>query len=89
MYFETRIDIPDVPGKITISRGIYVQYETGRKYNPEKKFNVPIRVTIGKLCADETGKMFPTEKYIAYCPMDDVPEFDTRPKRSCCLRLGT
>ena len=89
MYFETRIDIPDVPGKITISRGIYVQYETGRKYNPEKKFNVPIRVTIGKLCADETGKMFPTEKYIAYFPMDDVPEFDTRPKRSCCLRLGT
>ena len=39
MYFETRIDIPDVPGKITISRKIYVQYEIGRRYNPEKKYD--------------------------------------------------
>ena len=89
MYFDTRINLPDVPGKITISRGIYVQYETGRNYNPKKKFNVPTRVTIGKLCSDEAGKMYPTEKYLAYFPMDEVPEFDTRPKRSCCLKLGT
>ena len=89
MYFETRIDIPDSPGKITISKGIYVQYETGRKYNAVKKFNVPIRVTIGKLCKDEEGKMFPTEKYLSYFSGEDVPEFDTRPKRSCCLRMGT
>ena len=89
MYFETRINIPDVPGKITVSRKIYVQYETGRKYNREKKFNVPVRVTIGKICSDEEGKMFPTEKYLAFFPADDVPEFDTRPKRSCCLKMGT
>ncbi len=89
MYFETKIDIPDVPGKITISRGVYVQYETGRRYNPDKKFNIPIRVTIGKLCSDDEGKMFPTEKYLACFPDEGVPEFDTRPKRSCCLRMGT
>ena len=58
MYYNSLIDIPEVPGKITIRKGIYVMYETGRRYNPEKKYNIPDRVTVGKICAEQEGKMY-------------------------------
>ncbi len=89
MYFKTRVDIPAVQGKITISKGMYVKYETGREYNPEKRYNVPKRVTIGKLCEDDDTKMYPTAGYMSYFQAEEIPEFDTRAKRSCCLRIGT
>ena len=46
------VEIPDVKGKITTKKkgsSIYVNYEIGRDYDPEKKYNVPRRVTIGKV----------------------------------------
>lgn len=88
MYFETKVKIPEDNPKITINKGVYVKYETGRIYNPEKKYNIPNRVTIGKLCGDE-GMMFPNEKYLSYFPDESIPEFDERCSRSCCLRIGT
>ena len=36
MYYNSLVDVPEVPGKITIRKGVYVMYETGRRYNPEK-----------------------------------------------------
>ena len=89
MYFETQVDIPVVPGKIIISKNTYVKYETGRKYDPRKKYNVPKRVTIGKLCKGDDGKMYPTEKFLAYFQSEKIEEKDGRSKRSCCLRIGT
>ena len=89
MYYETRVDIPDVAGKITINKGIYVKYETGREYKSEKQYNVPKRVTIGKVCEDETGKMYPNEKYMSYFSDEKLPEYDEKSKRSCCLRIGS
>lgn len=87
MYFNTKVDVPSMPGKITISKGIYVKYEIGRKYDPEKRYNVPKRVTIGKL--GEDGKMYPTEKFLSYFQDEEIEEQDDRAKRSCCLRIGT
>lgn len=89
MYFDAIVDVPVVPGKITISKGIYVKYETGRKYDPVKKYNIPKRVTIGKLCDNDNGKMIPTEKFLSYFEDEKIEENDTRSKRSCCLRIGT
>lgn len=87
MYYKSRVEIPKVPGKITIRKGIYVMYETGRTYNSEKKYNIPNRVTIGKICEEE-GKMYPNEKFNTYFPDAKMPELDSRPDRSSCLRIG-
>lgn len=89
MYYKSVVDIPEVPGKITIRKGIYVMYETGRTYNPEKKHNVPIRVTIGKICENDAGKMYPNEKFNTYFPEVLISESDNRSERSSCLRIGT
>lgn len=89
LYYKSVVDIPEVPGKITIRKRIYVMYETGRTYNPEKKYNVPNRVTIGKICENEEGKMYPNEKFNTYFPDTQMPESDNRPERSSCLRIGT
>ena len=88
MYYKTLVKIPDIQGKITIRKNIYVMYEIGRKYNSEKKYNVPDRVTIGKICKDEEGKMYPNEKFVTYFPDEEMPEFDVHPDRSSCLRIG-
>ena len=40
MYFNKPVMIPKAPGKITLGKkgeSIYVQYEIGRKYDPNKK----------------------------------------------------
>ncbi len=89
MYFDAKVDVPSVPGKITISKNIYVKYETGRRYDPDKKYNVPKRVTIGKLCKGDDGKMNPTEKFLSYFQDEKIEEGDERSRRSCCLRIGT
>ncbi len=89
MYYKAIVDIPQIEGKIIIRSGIYVMYEIGRKYNSEKKYNVPERVTIGKLCKDKHGKMYPNEKYYTYFPDDDYLENASENKRSSCLRIGT
>lgn len=63
-------------------------YETGRTYHPEKKYNIPDRVTIGKICENEEGKMYPNEKFNTYFPDVQMPESDNRLERSSCLRIG-
>lgn len=57
MYLDFLIEMPDVPGKITTKEkgnAVYVNYEVGREYYPDRKYTIPKRVTIGKLSkADE------------------------------------
>ena len=88
MYYDSKISIPNVTGKITISRKKYVMYETGRKYHADKKYNIPERVTIGKLCGED-GMMMPNENYFLYFPDETVQETDSKIKRSSCLKIGT
>ena len=50
MYMNRPAMIPDVRGKISYKKygeTRYVQYETGRRYDPDRKYNLPERVIIG------------------------------------------
>ena len=72
MYLSETIKIPEIPGKITrrkMGNNVYVLLETGRVYDPKRQFNIPHRVTIGKLVAgtDET-LMQPNEKFLERVP---------------------
>ena len=52
MYLDFLVEVPSGKGKITTKPkgdAIYVNYELGREYDPDKKYNVPKRVTIEKL----------------------------------------
>lgn len=72
MYLSASVKIPEVPGKITrrkMGNNIYVLFETGRVYDPKRRFNVPQRATIGKLLpgADDS-LMQPNEKFLELFP---------------------
>ena len=45
MYFDFLVKIPENTGKISLNRRngtTYVEYTYGRRYMPEKKYNVPL-----------------------------------------------
>lgn len=51
MYYDFLVKIPENTGKISKNkRGktTYIEYTYGRKYLPDKKYNVPQRTTIGQ-----------------------------------------
>ena len=56
MYYKTLVKIPTKNSKVTMNkRGntTYIEYTYDRKYNAEKKYNVPLRTTIGKMSAED------------------------------------
>ena len=92
MYYDFTVPIPRVKGKITqMKKGeiTYIQFETGRNYLPERKYTIPIRVSIGKIDPDHPDMMYPNEKYSDHFP--DAPMSEERPEayRSCALRIGS
>ena len=66
MYLSATVKVPEIPGKITrrkMGTNVYVLFEVGRVYDPKRQFNVPQRVTIGKLVSEaarehESGTVF-------------------------------
>ena len=71
MYYEFLVKIPENTGKISKNkRGntTYIEYTYGRKYVPEKKYNVPQRTTIGKQSADSPEMMYPNPSFEKYFP---------------------
>lgn len=91
MYLDFFIEIPDVKGKITTKKkgsSVYVNYEIGRDYDPEKKYNVPRRVTIGKISETDPKMMVPNQNFMTYFPEVDLPELKYNPDRSSCLKIG-
>ena len=92
MYYEFAVKIPSIPGKITIKKkgdSCYVLFEYERNYDAGKQFNVPRRAIIGKACSDDSGMMFPNEKFLEFFPDSVLPEEHTSSSRSCCLRIGS
>lgn len=92
MYFNFTIKIPKIPGKIVIKKkgdSSYVLYEYDRVYDPEKKFNVPKRSIIGRVCKEDRSLMHPNEKYQLHFPSAVLPEERPDSYRSCCLRIGS
>jgi len=91
MYYDFTIGIPDVPGKIVLKKkgdAVYVQYEYDRVYDAGRKFNIPKRAIIGKVCREDSSLMHPNEKYQEYYPFAVLPEERPDSYRSCCLRIG-
>ena len=64
MYFDFHVKIPENTGRISLNKRkgtTYVEYTYGRKYIPEKRYNVPQRTTIGKMDPDDPSQMFPIQ----------------------------
>ena len=92
MYYDFKVKIPEVKGKIyerTIKGVVYINYEYDRVYKPDKKYNIPKRTTIGKKCLDDPEMMYPNPTFLTYFPDAELPEDQGRETRSSCLRIGT
>ena len=87
MFLKEKIEIPNEEGKIVINRNKYVMYEIDRKYDNKKKYNVPIRVSVGKVTED--GKMIPNSNYIKYFYDSKISNETKKNERSSCIRIGT
>jgi hypothetical protein len=91
MYYDFKVKTPEIKGKIydnTIKGVTYINYEYDRIYNPEKKYNIPKRTTIGKLCDDDPGMMYPNPSYLKFFPEAEFPDEVEHSNRSSCLRIG-
>ncbi len=90
MYLNCSVKVPAEKGISIkkIQKTPYVYLEIGRVYNPEKKYNVPKTVCIGKEDLDHPGKMYPNEKYLRYFPRESLPDQQDTEYRSSCLRIG-
>lgn len=91
MYFDFLIKIPENTGRITVNRRgdtAYMEYTYARTYNPEKKYNVPKRTTIGKQSSTDPTMMYPNPNFIKYFPDVELPDENNRSDRSGGLRIG-
>ena len=91
MYYDFMVKTPEIKGKIfdnTIKGVTYINYEYDRIYKPEKKYNIPKRTTIGKLCEDDPGMMYPNPSYLKFFPEAELPDEVEHTNRSSCLRIG-
>ncbi len=91
MYYDFLVKIPENTGKISKNkRGntTYIEYTYGRRYIPEKKYNVPQRTTIGKMSNEDPEMMYPNPNFEKYFPDIALPEGKQDIVRSSCIRVG-
>ena len=78
MITQNPVKIPDIPGKITIMKkddAVYVRYLAGRNYDPEKKYNKPEWIVIGRRIEAMPGLMYPNDNYEKlFCEGEDRME---------------
>ncbi len=92
MYLNCLVKMPNAPGKIVCQRKgetTYVYFETGRTYDPDKRYTAPKRVTIGKRSNADPDLIQPNENFLRFFPDTELPEKKDRAERSSCLRIGT
>ena len=92
MYFDFTVPVPAVKGKIIRKkkgRTVYILFQYGQEYNPEKKYAVPKRTIVGKVNDDDVDTMYPNEKFQEYFPEVSLPEELPDAYRSCALRIGS
>lgn len=92
MFFDFRVPIPTAKGKISRQKtksATYVHYILERTYNAQKKYNVPKRVLIGRVCEDDPTKMYPNEEFFKYFKSVAMPEARPNAYRSSCIQAGT
>lgn len=76
MYLGYLVDVPDKKGKITFRQKgnvKYVYYEYDRVYDPERKYTIVKRSTIGKLSDEDPDKMCPNENFRIFFPEVEAP----------------
>lgn len=91
MYLDFLVAVPAEKGKITLKPkggSVYVNYEVGREYDKSKKYNVPKRVTIGKLSKEDPEMMVPNRNFLDCFPETELPEEKFNSSRSSCLHIG-
>ena len=91
MYLDFLVEVPNEKGKITTKKkgdAIYVSYEIGREYLPDKQYTIPKRVTIGKLSKADSRMMIPNQNFRTYFPEAELPEEKFNSNRSSCLKIG-
>jgi len=91
MYFDVSVPIPEAKGKLVFKKKAdtsYVLFEYDRSYVKEKGYTIPKRTIIGKVVAEDPGRMYPNERYLRYFPESILPEELSEASRSCCLRIG-
>ena len=69
MYLNQPVFIPKVQGKITFQKkgdSSYVMYETGRTYDPNRRYTLVDRRVIGIRIPGQLELMLPNENYITY-----------------------
>ena len=71
MYLNQPVLVPKAPGKITYKKkgeNSYVQFETGRIYDPGRQYTIPERKIIGVQIPGRAELMLPNENYLSYFP---------------------
>ena len=92
MFYNFTVRISDVTGTTCLLKNksaTYVQLELDRVYDPKRKFNIPKRTIIGKVCPDNPDFMYPNDKFMQRFPEFSLPEENNSSTRSCCLKIGS
>ena len=92
MFYNCKIQVPKLKGKVYRKKNkdsVYIHYEYDTVYFPEKKYNIPKRTTIGKVCEDNPDLMYPNANFVKYFPDAEIPQGIDRSARSCCLKIGS
>ena len=91
MYLKSTVKIPELETGISekkIKGTIYIYYEYGRKYYPNKKYTVPQCTSIGKKSPDDPSMMYPNDNYLKFFPDEILPEELPVSTRSGCIKVG-
>ena len=91
MYLKSTVKIPELESGISekkIKGTIYIYYEYGRKYYPNKKYTVPQCTSIGKKSPDDPSMMYPNDNYLKFFPDEILPEELPVSTRSGCIKVG-
>lgn len=91
MYYNFLVKIPENTGRISKNKhkGVtYIEYTYDRKYIPEKKYNVALRTTIGKMDTSDPTMMYPNPNFEKYFPDIVLPDSGKEASNSSCIRVG-
>lgn len=89
MLFDFLVPIPD--GKIKRKKSgnsIYIYYLVDSLYNHKKHYSEPEWKCIGKVCSDDSSKMYPNDAYLLIFSDVDVPEEKLSACRSRAINIG-
>lgn len=88
MYYDFLVKIPENTGKISKNKRkdvTYIEYTYNRKYIPKKKYNIPLRTTIGKMCPSDSTLMYPNPNFKKFFPDVVLPDTEKDVSKSSCF----